>query len=563
MSILQSKESELRYMKRKNLEHEARMIGNQYRDIIRSYGIDCVYHKRDTTVFENYNATIDQNILLERAYGYDIAPDYTCSANMITYVDVEKDVFQLQKLGMNSDSDLNLYFDSLDFACALATKSGQYKEYKIKETFIDCEVPECTNEIRNLYSPVTNEFVMSSYISSDVFPYNLGLGYNESYNCGILSGKLSVSIPGYELNVEQTIICDPYEHSDFEVIFPTNTDLYETFKRRICNDDYLQTLIFLTFKVSTMPTGELDEIGQPIMKNILHGKIHGGVLFYDVNKIGKYLDKIHPEVGDIVTIDYPNKESPERYEITDCYDKSLQTDGISPLLHNYIWKCKGRRYINNSDEFPETVADEKRNEKIQLEKVIDDKVAKSISGYKDGEDAVYGGYDLDDKDKVYDTQTIDVENKRDRYTYDYIEDGTAIDIYHFTAGSKLVTTGYEILFVTSNDQACKLTVEDHPLTVKDAYFEEGLRFIKASKDCLAFTNIEGTTFKIVEDEEATKGQLEVCLNSLFDKTLDPNSTKTTDGNNFYVFKESKTLLWATSDSLFCRLASNGRLYKLV
>jgi hypothetical protein len=46
-------------MKRKNLEHEARMIGNNMRDIIRSYGTDCIYSKLDTSIFENYKANID------------------------------------------------------------------------------------------------------------------------------------------------------------------------------------------------------------------------------------------------------------------------------------------------------------------------------------------------------------------------------------------------------------------------------------------------------------------------------------------------------------------------
>lgn len=79
---------------------------------------------------------------------------------------------------------------------------------------------------------------------------------------------------------------------------------------------------------------------------------------------------------------------------------------------------------------------------------------------------------------------------------------------------------------------------------------------------LVFVNIEGTSYKIIEDEQATKEQLEMCLNTMFDKTLDTGAASNKDGNNFYVFKESKTLLWATSDALFCKLASNNVLYRI-
>ena len=45
MSVIQDKLSELRYLKRKNLEEESRVVGNYIRDIIHSYGIDCNFYK--------------------------------------------------------------------------------------------------------------------------------------------------------------------------------------------------------------------------------------------------------------------------------------------------------------------------------------------------------------------------------------------------------------------------------------------------------------------------------------------------------------------------------------
>jgi len=78
----------------------------------------------------------------------------------------------------------------------------------------------------------------------------------------------------------------------------------------------------------------------------------------------------------------------------------------------------------------------------------------------------------------------------------------------------------------------------------------------------AFTNIEGQTYKLAEDFNKTESKLELCLNSLFDKTLDSDEINL-PGSSFYRFKESRTFLWATKKHLYCRLESDKSLFKLV
>lgn len=56
---------------------------------------------------------------------------------------------------------------------------------------------------------------------------------------------------------------------------------------------------------------------------MLSGYVHGSVLYYDIDQIGKYAELIHPNVGDIVEIDFPDDKNKEKYEITECYDKQL------------------------------------------------------------------------------------------------------------------------------------------------------------------------------------------------------------------------------------------------
>ena len=52
-------------------------------------------------------------------------------------------------------------------------------------------------------------------------------------------------------------------------------------------------------------------IGNGKTKCILKGKLHGTMLFYDIASIGKYVELIHPEVGDLVVIDFPDEKNRE------------------------------------------------------------------------------------------------------------------------------------------------------------------------------------------------------------------------------------------------------------
>lgn len=556
MAVRQDSLSEIRYIKRQNLEQEARVVGNYYRDLIRSYGIDCTYWKLDTREFTNYKGIIDENTRLLHAYGYDTTPVYDCSASMITYMEVETDILQLQKWGMNPNVTTTFYFDSGDFPCALAAKCGQLKEYPIEETDIYCEVPECTSA----FIEQDGERV---YLSSYEFPYELGLGWNQFYKCGVLSGKFQAILTGYDpdnLSTEYTLVCDPYEHVDFNVKFPVNSDLYRSMKRTIENDDYLETLVYLTYKITKVKVGQT-ETGEDINKFYLTGKLHGSVLFFDTDMLGKYAEKIHPMVGDIVEIDFPDDKNREKYEITECFDKQMTQDGINPLLHKYIWKCKARRYINSYEEgapASELEADERVEEMHKLDQTVSEQVAEDASMYPDNEDAAYGGYD-----GVIDRYDKDAPGPKHE-KYDFIDDGTALDIHKFACGSKLVTNGYELLFIDVHGDAYQVTTNSLDLPYKHALVEQDLRWLKASDSCIAFINVEGESTKIAVDYEATNGELEICLNDLNAKTVDSTGKQTNkDFDNFFKFKGTRTYMWATAEHLYVKLFSNKQLYKIV
>lgn len=544
MSVKQSDYNEIRYFKRKALEEESRIRNNGYRDQIRQFGVDCVYYKLDETFVNSFKGIIDKNTILKRAYGYELNPDYSMSAEMITYPEAQQDIFLMNKFGYNPNGEIDFYFHKIDFACALATKCGQLKEYKIDEEPFICEVPALNDE--------------------DAFPYQVEVsGVQPQYHCGILSGNFRALIYPYELSNdissnEYTIVCDPYEHTSFNIQFPVNNDLYRSLKYEIENDDYLETLIYLTYRIHKIKED------QDNYKYVLSGYTHGSVLFYDINKLGKYLDLIRPAVGDIIELDFPDDQNHEKYEITDCYDKELTQDGISPLLHKYVWKCKARRYINSyEDTAPQSEADDRIEEIHKYNQVIDAKVTEEISMYDviSGdikEDDVYGG--MGNVIHEYDSQ----KPEPGRVAYDFVDDGTAIDLIRFAVGSRLITDGYDLLFMDNSGIFYQVTKSLIPLPEEHScMFEQNLRWLKASDSQIVFVNVAGESFALVIDQNATQHQLELCLNALYEKSLDVGRPLNENDQNFYKFKGTRTYLWSDGEHLYAKLQSSNGLYKII
>lgn len=607
MSVIQSQQKELRFLKRKALEQESRIIGNALRDQIRAYGVDCIYYKLNETGYTDFRNIVDYNTILRRAYGYNISPDYTMSVHMITYAEVQSDVFQLNKYGHVPNAEIDFNFDKIDFACALATKCGQLKEYQIDNEPVFCRVPINLDDSFFPFHIGCRPYdgQLSSFpVDSNISPALL------QYHCEMLTGWFKTDIPKYEYNTisnavvssvlsngqlcnivldefdlsnkynmvsnivstiisndvpcevtiscfnthEYTVPCIPYQHTDFNVQFPANEDLYRSLKYEIQNDEYLETKIWLTYIVNKVKTATGET------RSILSGYVHGSLLFFDIDMLGKYVNLIRPAIGDLIAIDFPSDTSREIYEITDCFDKQLTQDGISPLLHNYIWKCKAKRYVNaHEDNTPLNQDDAKVEERQKYDQLVDGIVADEVSTYDiiSGdikEDSVYGGYDS--VIQSYDIQATHPTLDR----YDYLDDGTAINLMVFKNKSKLVTNGYDLVFIDKHGTACNLTTCSTPFQENGCVIQQNLRWLKATDNQIAFVNIEGQTTTIAFNGFATKDEYEICLNSLYDKTLDVGEPINEEKQSFFKFKGTRSYLWSDGLHLFAKLASDKDLH---
>jgi len=72
------------------------------------------------------------------------------------------------------------------------------------------EVPDCTSAYTD---KIVDGQVVRYYVSADTMPYNLGMVYKHHFDSEILSGDLSCELERYELGVEKTIVCDPYNYT--------------------------------------------------------------------------------------------------------------------------------------------------------------------------------------------------------------------------------------------------------------------------------------------------------------------------------------------------------------
>ena len=487
MSVIQDRK-ELRYIRRQNLEEESRIIGNYYRDLIRSYGVDVRYYKISVPYPDEFSTTVNQNTLLLNAYGYDDHPDWSISCNMISYMEVDNDIFNLNKFGAMPTTDVTFYFDSIDYACALAPQLGRLREYKI-------EPQNFTIEAANAHEVET-------------------LKIERLFKSEILSGKVLFDfsfIEEAEVGSPFTMWGEVTEHTPPVILFKANEDIYKSFNYRLTDGDCEDIRIQLTATITRMPTG----------KYMVNCQTRGAVLFHDLSLVGKYALEITPTAGDTVTIDFPNEESREKFEITSCTDRQLTTDGLNPLLHRYIWKCRAKRLVQAEEGFPEqSVAEDILKEKIEAGMVAMENITEQISVYPDDQDMVYGGYE--GPKAMTPTNSATKTSSRDLQPIDIPDDWDEISIFTFPDGCRLASDGFSLFFANSSGRATKLNtiqVQEPPEKAVPVFPLKSMQMLKSSGGRVYMTSIDGTCSLLTGNPEEKPSNPVLSLDALTTPTV--------------------------------------------
>ena len=128
------------------------------------------------------------------------------------------------------------------------------------------------------------------------------------------------------------------------------------------------------------------------------GGIRGGVIYHDTTVIGKYLDKVKPEVGDLIGVLVPGEGGVDtvynqKYEIVHIEETITSESYMNPFLRKYLYQINLRAYIASGQTEPEEQQEKKeKQDKLDLISQAAENAAKKIGMYEDFEDNVYGGY---------------------------------------------------------------------------------------------------------------------------------------------------------------------------
>ena len=129
------------------------------------------------------------------------------------------------------------------------------------------------------------------------------------------------------------------------------------------------------------------------------GGIRGGVIYHDTTVIGKYIDKIRPEVGDLIDVPVPSGDPNkievyrQKYEIVQIVETGANESTMNPFLRKYIYEISLRAYISSGSTEPEETEQKKeKQDHLDLISQAAEDAAKKLSLYEDEEHNVYGGY---------------------------------------------------------------------------------------------------------------------------------------------------------------------------
>ena len=492
----------LRYIQRTQLAEEQRLMAGYYQGIIRSYGIDVLYIKRD-------NDYATSGINSDTIYGQQTNATFSLSTNMITYMEVDNSILAINGLGLVPTDEVTFYFSLNDFAAAFANNLSQYCEYPIEPT--SGYLPYTTTNISKCYE---------SEIMNGSFSYTIPSGVTNGTNINVpLTGE---SIPTY------LYLTNPYLHTSFA---------------STVSGGYASSNLYLTFNK-----------GMYGGYNRTFYSTSGYVLYSDLQLALKHITKIHPSVGDVVRIDFPGNEQLEEYELTEVFSRRPTNEGVNPLLGKYVWKCKAMRRVPSYEQIENTTV-QSENATEDLMDVIKKTQHNNITVYTNindyaatGIDAVYGGYTAADQLVLDPDRFIDTD----------VLSGTSL-LQAFNNGTSLLTDGYDLYFqsgtiytnITNNIPGNSYNTVSFPVNT------DKIMYLKIKNGNIYFTssdNLSSTQITNFTNNTSNKAQYS------FDYIIqDVNKVQGPANSSIYIFKSDRFALISNGTNLIA-INPNGENY---
>ena len=382
MAIIQNKEQNgLRIGSMQNLYSESQLQENYIRDQIRAYGQDIRYWKLKTPYPEVFKPILDSNNLAIHAYGEGYVQEWEDPVGMIALLKFESDGINLNAYGIIPDSTITMWLDQTDFAISLAKKLSQWREFKVvgqSEFILDFENDQDLIQNRDnilidfktdLFDGVLRAVITDRTLDQLLVPQE----------CEEIKSPLPISMP-----------CDILEHGNLKIdTGRVNPLLYKGDHYDPFEDDMVDC--YLHLEVTSVQKDRTGAIK-------IMGGIRGGVIYHDTTVIGKYIDKVKPEVGDLIDVPVPAEDGSlgvyrQKYEIVPIVENGANDAMMNPFLRKYLYEISLRAYVASGQTEPDEQADKKeKQDTLDLVNQAAENAAKKIGLYEDFEDNVYGGF---------------------------------------------------------------------------------------------------------------------------------------------------------------------------
>lgn len=407
---------ELRYAKLDSVEEERAYLNTVYQELIRHYGFDATYYRRDTDY-----ASPDESEMM--VYGYKSDPRYSKKTNIRTLVRYNDYTFLLNGEGFVPSDKIQMYFGINEFAASFVDDIGAFRNFVVEETS-GYAIERCGR--------------ISVPFSSEV--------YSGTLSVEIRPGSVVKATPDYEV-VASSIPCYSVAYNPY-VYKSLSTDYRHGYFASNINVDYDSTR------------------GQKVWY-----RVYGDVLYSDFFGNERVLSEVHPNPGDIVEIDFHTSDvAREQYEITEVVSrKPIDSDGISPLVGRYVYLCNAvRRIAQNEELAPEDRSADARDRLMDYSQ----RRSKAIDATYDHssptatvESNVYGGYSkavaFHEDDSEYRRLHGRIEDIFDygQYRGDWETESLTgeYDLCEFSDGTRLMTDGINLFWGESLSSAEALT----------------------------------------------------------------------------------------------------------
>lgn len=424
--------SELRYIKLDSVKQERAYFRNIWNDIINQYGIDVEYYRRNT----DYVTPNESSAML---YGHNNVAVYDKKSNIRVKVEYNAYDFILNEQGFVPNDNLILYFGINDFATSFVDEIGQFKEYQIKGGVLEG------------YAKIGKDGCIRIPFESQI--------YSGDAVIPVESGK----------KVERLFVEDVENPTKRCLSVAYNPYIFRSFATDY-RDGYYSINLYCDYDATKGG-------------NKAKYKLYGGILYSDFFEDEEVVNKIHPNPGDVIEINYhTNDMDVEQYEITEVISrKPIAQDGISPMLGKCVFKCAAVRRIASHEESIPTTDDTKKAADAQ--KDYSKKRADAINTHHDWDNPaesyksnVYGGYAK--ADAYFETVSgnlsahLDQIFDYDQWKYDWpdstLTSSGRYDICDFTDGTKLCTDGVNLMWESvSGDERSLTTIEPSSVHIEN------------------------------------------------------------------------------------------------